>query len=605
MQLEDCKIEDRLPLQYNYIDEISGDDGTNEFVYLYQEPTKHFVYNLSNDKATKLNLDVSAIDFSINGNITRKHYLGSFTCGEVFDLEGILCGGQISPAHIPLDIRYEHSEKGLITRDNIRPLFHGLEILELPASQPYRYITHSVKGLAPRAISFLIDFPEGNTVYDREVKMWISGAIHDALWCPDLFVPISDNSPEEMVDFYARDFFFTDSITSADEYSLFSIGSPVFEFLRQWESDSYATYRFSHYLNGSEHKYGPVAQFVTFDKKTGEVMDFNHIFMKNRNREIIDSIESQLKEDLWIWYYDSGDSEYGIAENIMELAKEDADRCLKDIQDDQMENPEEGWSFRDVNVSLPPDGVMLDIGGSIKGNAVVHIYPVIPYGKLKPYLEIPPMEGDVSDLLFESIRCAGKNAKTVCKEDFEKNYLLSEDLLSSIAREHGEESGEYFLLLSHLAEEYSMSENTKRAIVLRQKYLYIVERNIGIQNDAWEANGKRQLRDLLSEHEFVKACVIGEKLSTMWDGDQDTYISEEVVDNKCEQMEMVAEALFGAGNPQKAITLCHRSLHYSSNKELNLKGLTQLSRYQYALNGTDSSMMLLDMSLMRFQSSSC
>ena len=573
VQLEDCKIEDRLPLQYNYIDEISGDDGTNEFVYLYQEPTKHFVYNLSNDKATKLNLDVSAIDFSINGNITRKHYLGSFTCGEVFDLEGDLYLWDEPLNYIDVYLRQEIER--LVKDNNVTMLF----------------VEH--------------DRTFSEAVADREVKMWISGAIHEALWCPDLFVPISDNSPEEMVDFYARDFFFTDSITSADEYSLFSIGSPVFEFLRQWESDSYATYRFSHYLNGSEHKYGPVAQFVTFDKKTGEVMDFNHIFMKNRNREIIDSIESQLKEDLWIWYYDSGDSEYGIAENIMELAKEDADRCLKDIQDDQMENPEEGWSFRDVNVSLPPDGVMLDIGGSIKGNAVVHIYPVIPYGKLKPYLEIPPMEGDVSDLLFESIRCAGKNAKTVCKEDFEKNYLLSEDLLSSIAREHGEESGEYFLLLSHLAEEYSMSENTKRAIVLRQKYLYIVERNIGIQNDAWEANGKRQLRDLLSEHEFVKACVIGEKLSTMWDGDQDTYISEEVVDNKCEQMEMVAEALFGAGNPQKAITLCHRSLHYSSNKELNLKGLTQLSRYQYALNGTDSSMMLLDMSLMRFQSSSC
>ena len=96
----------------------------------------------------------------------------------------------------------------------------------------------------------------------------------------------------------------------------------------------------------------------------------------------------------------------------------------------------------------------------------------------------------------------------------------------------------------------------------------------------------RQLRDLLTEKEYDKACVIGDSLSKMWPKDGATYNSE--IDSKWEQMDMAAEAFFMTGRLQKAISLCTRAIHYTVNEENHLKGITQMSRYQYVLNGIDS-----------------
>lgn len=597
VQSDNGEMKVRIPMQYQFIDEISNadyKDSISLFVYVYEEPQQHFAYDLVNEKMIKLNHKGKMIDYK--GAWIQ--YLGQYPCGVVFDFGRMLCGDQISSTQIPMDIQYEFTNARLITIDNTRPLFRGLDILSLPVSQPYRYVTHAGTKQEARDISFLIDFPKGNSLLEMKVKLWISDAIREALWTSEMYIPISDNSPERMVDYYAKNFFFSDSILVTENIHTFSIGCPSFEFIRQWESDSYVTYRYTLYLNESEHKYGPVTRFVTFNKQTGTILDYNHIFVKNRNQEITNIIENHLSENLWIWYYDWTEIGNDPTGN-MEDAIRNGSLCLRDIQEQQMgdipyqsggdsileEQKGKGWSFDDINLSLTPEGVLLDVV-TIMGNAVIHIYPVIPYEKIMSCLAISPMEKEAQDVFLESIRCAGQNTKTEYKEDFNKNYILSEELLASVAKEQGEESGEHLLILSQLAEEYSLADNTKRAISLRQKYLDFIEEQVGIQNYAWETNGMRQLRDLLTEKEYDKACVIGDSLSKMWPKDGATYNSE--IDSKWEQMDMAAEAFFMTGRLQKAISLCTRAIHYTVNEENHLKGITQMSRYQYVLNGIDS-----------------
>jgi CHAT domain-containing protein len=592
VQSDNGEMKVRIPMQYQFIDEISNadyKDSISQYVYVYQDLTHHYAYDLVNDKMIKLNLKGQ----ELNLYHQYKRYIGKSSCGELFDLCGTYCGETISPFYNPgaFELNQENGRFMYVESWGNR---QEIDLMNHPSYSPWRYITRS--GKRPhRSISYWIDYPKTDSKFDREMRQWISKTIH--LNMPqisensELYVTWASKNMKDVLDYYSSRFFIGDSIeeSHSDEYYF---SGYEFKFLKNWESESCVTYLLSSaedYPVNSWMSPTVWSRYITFDKQTGTEINEKNIFIDGQNEKINGIIWDALKKNLWEYLHVDID-------NNPYFSEDDAKEEYESVLDYLGGNDDFEWERELSTIALSPKGVIVHY----QTKARVGTLFMIPYEKIKPYLTVS-MGEDGKDVFLESVQRASEKAKTIYQEDFHKNYIPNEQLLTTIEKEQGEESGEYLLMLSKMAEVYHLAENTELAVAFRQKYLDIVERLIGNQNNAWETNAQRQLRDLLTEKDYSKACMICDKLSKTWPEDEDAPFDDYEKEAKYDQMLMAAEAYYMTGNLQKAISVCKQSLQFIKSDVQRLTGITQMSRYQYKLNGKDSCMTYVSQVLYELQ----
>lgn len=578
VQFKDEKLIQRLPLKYMYIDEIINanyKDSIHQFIYVYQDLNQHYVYDLVREKWTKLNLSGR----EVNIHHGYKHYLGKSKHGDLFDLCGICCGEQIAPFQAPAFVTLDEESGNFLYADEWGAS-QEIDLLDHPLYFPRRYMTQSDK-YPRRNLSYWIDYPQGNSVFDKRIRQYISQTIHRTipygLTDLELYVPYENTCPTEMLDYYSSRFFISDSIDAVHaEDELYS--GYEFNFIRKWESDSYVTYLL--YV----HEDSPVnswmnpstwSRFITFDKRTGIELDDALLFVEDHDEKINSIVWTALKENLWQHMTANIDDDPNIS---MDDIKEDYESVLDYLGGDDY------FNWRDMSsIALTPRGAFFDYQTKAREGTSF----VIPYEMIRPYMTVHIEKGS-KDVYLESIKKASLNAETIYQENFNRNYVPNEERLASIAESQGVGHGDYLLALSQLADVYHLEGKTKRAITIRQEYLNTVERLIGCNNYAWEANAQRYLKDLLIEKEYDTACIIGNKLSDTWPESTEEQLEYYEEENKCEQMLMTTDAFFMAGNYLKAETICHKAMLFAVNDEQVLRGITYLSRILYANNELDS-----------------
>lgn len=592
VQSDNGEMKVRIPIQYQYIDEISNadyKDSISQYVYVYQDLTHHYAYDLVNDKMIKLNLQGQ----ELNLHHQYKRYIGKSSCGELFDLCGTYCGETISPFYNPgaFELNQENGRFMYVESWGNR---HEIDLMNHPSYSPWRYITRSGKR-SHRAISYWVDYPKTDSKFDQNMRQWISQTIQRNMPLisekSDLYVTHASKNLKDVLDYYSSRFFIGDSIEeSHSEENYFS--GYEFKFLKNWESESYVTYLLSSAEDSPVNSWmSPTvwSRYITFDKQTGTEINEKNIFIDGQNEKINGIIWDALKKNLWEYLHADID-------NNPYFSEDDAKEEYESVLDYLGGNDDFEWDRELSTIALSPKGVIVHYQTKARGGTLF----MIPYEKIRPYLTVS-MGEDGKDVFLESVQRASEKAGTIYQEDFHKNYIPNEQLLTTIANEQGEESGEYLLMLSKMAEEYHLTENTEQAVAFRQKYLDIVERLIGNQNNAWEANAQRQLRDLLTEKDYSKACMIGDKLSKTWPKDEDAPFDYYEMEAKCDQMLMAAEAYYMTGDLQKAISVCKQSLQFIESDVQRLTGITQMSRYQYKQNGKDSCMTYVSQVLYELQ----
>ena len=592
VQSDNGEMKVRIPMQYQYIDEISNadyKDSISQYVYVYQDLTHHYAYNLLNDKMIKLNLKGR----ELNLHHQYKRYIGKSSCGELFDLCGTYCGETISPFYNPGAFEL-NQENGRFMYEDFWGNRQEIDLMNHPPYSPWRYITRP--GKPPRrAISYWIDYPKTDSKFDREMRQWISQTIQRNMpqisENSELYVTWASKDLKDVLDYYSSRFFIGDSIEESHSKEDYFSGYE-FKFLKIWESESCDTYLLSSAEDSPINSWmSPTAWsiYITFDKRTGTEINEKNIFIDGQNEKINGIIWDALKKNLWKYLHTDIDNNPYFSEDD---AKEEYESVLEYLGGNDNFEWERGLS----SIALSPKGVIVHYQTKAREGTLF----MIPYEKIKPYLTVS-MGEDGKDVFLESVQRASEKSETVYQEDFHKDYLPSETLLTTIANEQGEESGEYLLMLSKMAEEYHLVENTEQAVAFRQKYLDIVERLIGNQNNAWETNAQRQLRDLLTEKDYSKACMIGDKLSRTWPEDEDATFDYYEMEAKCDQMLMAAEAYYMTGDLQKAISVCKQSLQFIESEVQRLTGITQMSCYQYKQNGKDSCMTYVSQVLYELQ----
>lgn len=488
VQIKDGKLVPRLPREYQYIDQIINADyrdSTQQYVYVCQDTNQHYVYDLVKDKMTKLHL--SGEEISLHHKY--KYYLGESSNGPLFDLCGVCCGEKIIPFHRPGFMELD-KESGKFMYHDEWGASQEIDLTNHPPYVPWQYFTRTDKH-SRRVISYWIDYPRTDTSFDREPRQWISQTIHRTLPYTssdlELYITSEDKSPKGMYDYYSGRFFINDSINESLGGEDFFSGYNIM-FLKKWESESFITYNLSVSEDSPINSWmDPTswARLVTFDKQTGMEMDETDIFKEGFEDKINKIVWSVLKENLW------KSMTVNMKENpylSMEDAKEEYESILEYLGGDEYFDWIEGLS----SIALTPQGVLVDYPTKAKEGTLF----TIPYEKIKPYLTAY-MGKDSKDVFLESVQKASSDAETIYREDFNKTYIPSEELLAFLAQEQGKECGEYLLVLSQMAERCHLEEKAKRAVSLRQDYLDTVERLAGCQNDAWETNAQRQLKDLL------------------------------------------------------------------------------------------------------------
>lgn len=592
VQSDNGEMKVRIPMQYQYIDEISNadyKDSISQYVYVYQDLTHHYAYNLLNDKMIKLNLKGR----ELNLHHQYKRYIGKSSCGELFDLCGTYCGETISPFYNPGAFEL-NQENGRFMYEDFWGNRQEIDLMNHPPYSPWRYITRAGK-LPRRAISYWIDYPKTDSKFDLEMRQWISQTIQRNMpqisENSELYVTWASKDLKDVLDYYSSRFFIGDSIEESHSKEDYFSGYE-FKFLKIWESESCDTYLLSSAEDSPINSWmSPTAwsRYITFDKRTGTEINEKNIFIDGQNEKINGIIWDALKKNLWKYLHTDIDNNPYFSEDD---AKEEYESVLEYLGGNDNFEWERGLS----SIALSPKGVIVHYQTKAREGTLF----MIPYEKIKTYLTVS-MGEDGKDVFLESVQRASEKSETVYQEDFHKDYLPSETLLTTIANEQGEESGEYLLMLSKMSEEYHLVENTEQAVAFRQKYLDIVERLIGNQNNAWETNAQRQLRDLLTEKDYSKACMIGDKLSRTWPEDEDATFDYYEMEAKCDQMLMAAEAYYMTGNLQKAISVCKQSLQFIESEVQRLTGITQMSRYQYKQNGKDSCMTYVSQVLYELQ----
>lgn len=282
------------------------------------------------------------------------------------------------------------------------------------------------------SLLFEIDFPKGNSEFERNMRDIISKRIYGYLkstYLPaDCHVYIPGKNANEMVDYYALSYlnclnesfplYVTDTLGTCSEIYISRVA----------ESSSYVTYSEHFYHMDMHHNPMPhptmLTSFLTFDKQKSESITFNDIFQPHYRHNV-----KKILIDRLALAFSEKRQEYHSAEDVLQSVAE-LNNIHEIISDSEYRVPAlKIDDFPLGDIALLPNGILFyypkyKISYGVEGDYSI----IIGYNELDEYL-LPSIKENVNTF-YESLNDTNEIASRTCDEAF--NYIGGGDYDSAI-----------------------------------------------------------------------------------------------------------------------------------------------------------------------------